>query len=197
MRYIPQLKIEYREKVIPLLKKELSLDNDFAVPRLEKVILNIGAGKSLENHEFLAKAADVLARISGQKPTLTLARKSISGFKIRRGLPIGLKVTLRGNRMYDFIQRLVQVALPRVRDFRGLDRSGFDGRGNYSIGFKEHSAFPEITAEESSEPISLEVVIVTTAKDNHSGELLLKALGFPFVEKVSVKKRETQGTIHF
>lgn len=189
MKYSPQLKIEYQNKIIPLLKQELKRENSFAVPRLEKVVLNLGAGKSLENKEFMPRAEEALAKISGQKPKVTLAKKSIAGFKIRTGLPIGLQVTLRGNRMYEFVQRLVQVTLPRVRDFRGLSLKGFDGHGNYTIGIKEHMAFPEISPEEGSESMSLEVVIVTTAKNNKEGELLLKAFGFPFRDKEEEKEK--------
>ncbi len=190
MNNLPQFKLDYQQKIIPLLKKELDLTNNLAVPRITRVVLNLGAGKSLEDKEFLGRAENILTCISGQKPVPTLARQSISGFKIRTGLPIGLKVTLRGDRMYDFLQRLVQVTLPRVRDFRGLNLKSFDGHGNYAIGFKEHGAFPEITAEEAADSVGLEVIIVTTAPDNHSGELLLKAFGFPFAEREETKKEE-------
>jgi large subunit ribosomal protein L5 len=178
---------EFQTKILPLLKKELKQENDFAVPRLEKVVVNVGLGKAIENPDLWKEAEGALSLITGQKPVRTLARKSISSFKIRNGLPIGLRTTLRGKRMYDFVHRLVNVTLPRVRDFRGLDLKSFDGKGNYTIGFKEYPAFPEINPDQVNEIFGLEVIVVTTAKNNREGELLLRLLGFPLKEKKSPK----------
>ncbi|MFC1651730.1 50S ribosomal protein L5 [Patescibacteria group bacterium] len=177
------LKEEYQKKIIPEFKKALGIKNDYAVPCLEKVIINIGASKAQDDSSFIEHASKSLARITGQKPIITLAKQSISGFKIREGSKVGLKVTLRGKRMYDFIQRLVNVTLPRVRDFRGLSPKSFDGKGNYTIGIKEHTAFPEISPDEVTETFGLEITIVSTAKNNKEGKMLLEMLGFPLKKK--------------
>ena len=177
------LQEEYQKKILPELKKRLGRKNDYAVPRLEKVVINLGASKAQEDSSFIDYASKSLARITGQRPVTTLARRSISGFKIRQGSKVGLKVTLRGKRMYDFVQRLVHATLPRVRDFRGLLNKGFDGKGNYTIGIKEHTAFPEIDPDEVTETFGLEVTVVTTVKNNKEGKILLKLLGFPLKEK--------------
>jgi len=177
------LQEEYQKKIIPKLRKRLGRENDYAVPRLEKVVVSVGAGKAQENPSFIEYASKSLARITGQKPVITLARKSISGFEIRKGSEVGLKVTLRGKRMYDFVQRLVQVTLPRVRDLRGLLGKGFDGKGNYTIGIKEHTAFPEIDPDEVTETFGLEVTVVTAARNDEEGRMLLEFLGFPLRKK--------------
>jgi len=177
------LQEQYKKEIVPKLKEDLGLKNDFEVPRIEKVVLNVGLGKSLKDSSFLETVESTLTRISGQKPVKTKAKKSISNFKIRDGMVIGIKVTIRGQRMYDFVQKLVNVTLPRVRDFRGLDPKKIDKEGNLNIGFKEHIAFPEIKADEIEKLHGLEVAVVTTAKDKKQGLALLKALGFPFIDK--------------
>lgn len=175
----PVLK-RYRETVVPALKERFEISNLNAVPRLEKVVLNVGLGKVQGDAKAIETAQLTLIRISGQKPVLTRARKSISAFKLREGTVIGAKVTLRGPRMLDFIGKLVNVTLPRVRDFQGLDPKGFGQSGNYTLGFKENLAFPEIKSDEVERLHGLEVTIVTTATTPEQGLALLTGLGFPF-----------------
>lgn len=170
---------KYKKEVIPALKEELGYKNNLAVPRLEKVIVGIGTGQGLREPRFTELTEETLKRITGQRPVKTSAKKSIAAFKIRQGMNVGLKVTLRGRRMYDFIDKLINVTLPRVRDFRGLSAKALDGSGNLTIGFKEHLAFPEIRSDEVERMHGLEVTIVTTAKDNQAGLALFKKLGFP------------------
>jgi large subunit ribosomal protein L5 len=174
------LLLRYRETVVPTLKERFGITNLNAVPRLEKVVLNIGLGKQQGDAKALETAQQTLTRISGQKPVLTKARKSISGFKLREGTVIGAKVTLRGQRMLDFLGKLVNVTLPRVRDFQGIDPKAFGQSGNYTLGFKENLAFPEIKSDEVERLHGLEVTIVTTAKNAEQGLALLSGLGFPF-----------------
>jgi len=167
------------QKLVPELKTKLGLGSVSAVPRILKVVLNIGAGKALIDPKLIDQAVADIALIAGQRPVVTKAKKAIAGFKIREGNPIGVMVTLRGNRMYDFLDKLIHVTLPRVRDFQGLPDTGFDGRGNYNMGLKEHIAFPEIVFENVDKVLSLQITIVTTAKDNESARLLLVSLGLP------------------
>ncbi|MEK7139543.1 MAG: 50S ribosomal protein L5 [Patescibacteria group bacterium] len=174
------LKERYQKKVIPALTKEFGYPNAMAVPKVAKVVLNIGAGKSLTDSKYLDTMTDTLRRIAGQQPIQTKAKKSIASFKIRAGLIVGLKVTLRGKRMWDFLNKLVGVTLPRVRDFRGISPNSFDGQGNYSLGIKEHIAFPEIRSDEVERLHGLEITIATTAQTNPEALFLLKSLGFPF-----------------
>ena len=174
------LKEHYSEKVIPELKQTLGVSSNMAVPKITKVTLNMGVGEVLNDKKILEKAAEDLGLISGQKPLITKVRKSVANFKIRDGMPIGCKVTLRGDRMYDFLQRLLGVAIPRERDFRGLSVDSFDGRGNYSIGIKEHIIFPEIDYDKVDKIRGMDISISTTAKDNNEGEVLLRAMNFPF-----------------
>lgn len=174
------LRKQYKSKIVPELKKKFGYKNDMAVPKLSKVVLNVGLGRGLKDSEYLESVKKILVRISGQQPVETKAKKSIASFKIREGMIVGVKVTLQGDRMYDFIEKLINVTLPRVRDFRGLDSNKFDGKGNYSIGFKEHVAFPEISPDEIEQVYGLEVNIATTAKDDEKGYELLKLIGFPF-----------------
>lgn len=178
-----RLQEQYLKKVIPVLRERFGYPNAMAVPRLEKVVLNIGLSASQKDPKFLESATATLGRITGQKPSPTVAKKSISNFKIRQGMTVGLKVTLRGGRMYDFVDKLINVTLPRVRDFRGLSPGALDQRGNLSIGFLESIAFPEVRPEEVERLHGLEVAVVTTAKNREEGLALLKALGFPFREK--------------
>lgn len=166
----------------PQLLASLGMSNLSTAPRLEKVVLNMGLGKSIQDPTYTDAAIEVLRRITGQQPVKTLAKKSISNFKIRKDMVVGVKVTLRGERMYAFIDRMINIALPRVRDFRGLPRDAFDGKGNYSIGFTEHIVFPEISSDEVEKIIGFEVNIVTTAQNNAEGMALLTILGFPFMK---------------
>ncbi len=170
----------YKTDIVPKLQKEFGYPNIHAVPTMRQVTLNIGLGKGLKDAKFLETAERTLRRISGQQPVKTKARKSISTFKIRQNMVVGMKVTLRGKRMWDFLEKLIKVSLPRVRDFRGVSPNAFDESGNYSLGFTEHIAFPEIPAEDVDVVHGLQATIGTTAKTAAEGRALLKHLGFPF-----------------
>ena len=174
------LRDHYRSSVVPELMKELKLNSNMAVPSITKVTLNMGVGEVLQDKKLLDQASVDMSLISGQKPLITKVRKSVASFKIRDGIPIGCKVTLRGDRMYDFLQRLIGVAIPRERDFRGLDTSSFDGRGNYSMGIKEHIIFPEIDYDKVDMIRGMDISISTSAANDKEGEMLLKAMKFPF-----------------
>jgi len=176
------LKEIYQKKVVPELKKEFGYKNNMQVPKLDKVVLNVGLGKGLKDASFIENVESTLTRITGQKPLKTKAKKSISNFKIRQGMTIGMKVTLRGQRMWDFVEKLIKTTLPRVRDFRGLDAKALDLHGNLNIGIKEHLAFPEIKADEIEKLHGLEIAVVTTAYSKAESKSLLLALGFPFKE---------------
>ena len=181
------LKEIYKKEIIPKLKEAFGYKNALQVPKIEKVVLNVGVGKGLKDKAFIENVTSTLTRISGQKPVETKAKKSISNFKIREGQVVGMKVTLRGQRMYDFLEKLINISLPRVRDFRGLSLKALDKDGNLNIGIKEHIAFPEIKADEIEKLHGLEIAIITTAKTKKEGEALLKAFGFPFKEKETKK----------
>ena len=174
------LKERYRKEVVPSLMKRFGYKNVMLVPRLEKVVLNIGLGEAIQNAKALEAGEADLAAISGQHPVTTRARRSIAAFKLRTGMPIGLKVTLRGQRMYDFFYKLVNTALPRMREFQGVSRNSFDGGGNYTLGIKEQLIFPEIDYDKIDKMRGLEVSIITTAKTNEEGMALLELLGMPF-----------------
>ncbi len=174
---------QYRKKIVPAMQKDFSIKNVMAVPKVEKVVINVGIGKMVKDDKFIEKAKKDLALLSGQKPVARQAKKSISGFKLRQGVDIGLVVTLRGKRMYDFIDRLIHVALPRSKDFRGIDKKNFDSNGNLNLGIKEHSIFPEITYESLKDIFGLEVTVVTSARNKDMGIALLKLMGFPIKEK--------------
>ena len=174
------LKKHYLEKVIPELKQVMGLSTDMGVPKITKVTLNMGVGEVLADKKILENALEDLTLISGQRPMITKVRKSVANFKIREGMPIGCKVTLRGDRMFEFLQRLLGIAIPRERDFRGLDVSSFDGQGNYSIGVKEHIIFPEIDYDKVDKIRGLDISITTSANSDQEGELLLRAMNFPF-----------------
>jgi large subunit ribosomal protein L5 len=178
--YVPRLKARFREEVVSRLQRELGLDNPMQVPRLDRVVLNMGVGDALKDGRMLEAAVDDLTTITGQKPVITKARKSIAGFKLREGMPIGAKVTLRGDRMWEFIDRLVAIAIPRIRDFRGLNPSAFDGRGNFTLGLTEQLIFPEIDYDKVVKVRGMDITVVTTAKNDEEGRALLVALGFPF-----------------
>ncbi len=177
---MPRLKDLYREHVVPTLQKELGYQNIMQVPRMEKIVVNVGLGEALQNARALDAAVQDITTITGQRPIVTRARKSIAVFKLREGNPIGAKVTLRGNRMWDFLDRLCSIALPRQRDFRGLSPDSFDGRGNYSLGLREQLIFPEIDYDSIDKIRGFEVTIVTTANTDEEGLQLLKHLGMPF-----------------
>jgi large subunit ribosomal protein L5 len=174
----------YKTEVVPKLKEEFGYKNVHAIPTIESITLNIGLGTGMKDSKYVETAERTLRRISGQKPVSTKAKKSISGFKIREGSIIGMKVTLHGNRMWDFLEKLIKVSLPRVRDFRGLSPKAFDGRGNYSIGLKEHTAFPEINSDEIELIHGLQVTIATSANDDKAGKALLTHLGLPLKKVV-------------
>ncbi|MGH7321928.1 MAG: 50S ribosomal protein L5 [Candidatus Rokuibacteriota bacterium] len=178
----PRLRERYRAVIIPALLQERGFGNRYEVPRLEKIVINMGLGEAKENVKVLDHAAADLQAISGQKPVVTKAKKSIANFKLRAGMPIGAKVTLRGARMYEFLDRLVNVALPRVRDFRGLSPKAFDGRGNYALGLKEQVIFPEIVYDRIDKVRGMDVIICTTARSDEDAKALLAHLGLPFRE---------------
>jgi large subunit ribosomal protein L5 len=178
--YTPRLKAHYLEKVRPALVEEFKYDNPMQVPGLEKIVLNMGVGEAAADRKKADWAARDLALIAGQRPVLTKARKSIATFKLRDGMPIGAKVTLRKARMYEFLDRLITIALPRVKDFRGLNPKSFDGRGNYALGIKEHIVFPEIDYDKVDAIWGMDVVVCTTAKSDDEARALLKQFNFPF-----------------
>ena len=175
-----QLKKYYKDKVVPELAKQLGFTNNMRVPKITKVVLNMGLGEAVADKKILDNATGDLESISGQKVVITKARKSIAGFKIRDGWPIGCKVTLRGERMYEFLERLVNIAIPRIRDFRGLSLKSFDGRGNFAMGVSEQIIFPEIEYDKIDKLRGLDITITTTARDDDEGRALLNALHFPF-----------------
>jgi large subunit ribosomal protein L5 len=175
-----RLKDFYKQHVVPTLKKELGYANIMQVPRLTKIVVNMGLGDAVQNAKLLENGVSELAQITGQKPIVTRAHKSIANFKLREGAAIGCVVTLRGEHMYEFFDRLVNIALPRVRDFRGVSENAFDGRGNYSLGIREHTIFPEINLDKVEQVKGFTVSIVTTAKTDAEGRALLRALGMPF-----------------
>lgn len=176
----PRLKRRYLDEVAPKLAKEFALENPMAVPRLEKISLNIGLGEAIQNIKLLDDAVEELAALAGQRPTITRAQKSIASFKLRAGMPIGCRVTLRGERMWEFLDRLISVALPRVRDFRGVPARSFDGRGNYTMGVREHTVFPEIDVNKVDKVKGMNITIVTTAGNDERARYLLQELGMPF-----------------
>jgi len=180
---IPRLKKLYKEQIIPQMRKEFGYKNDLAVPKIEKVVVNVGVGsKSLVNPKFIDEVKEGLMAICGQMPVKTHAKKSISGFKVKKGATVGLKVTLRKARMYDFLDKLINITLPRIRDFRGLDPKSFVD-GTYNIGIKEHTAFPEAKYESVEKIFGVQVTIVTTAKTAEEAKKLLTLFGFPFIQK--------------
>jgi len=178
--YVPRLKTHYAEKVRPAMAEQYSYQNPMQVPALDKIVLNMGIGEAVADRKKVDSAARDLAMISGQKPILTKARKSISTFKLRDGMPIGAKVTLRRARMFEFLDRLITIALPRVKDFRGLNPKSFDGRGNYSLGIKEHIVFPEIDYDKVESVWGMDVIICTTAQNDDEARALLGHFNFPF-----------------
>src|SRR5919204_6542247 len=178
--YVPRLLVRYREELLPRLMRDRGLGNAMQVPRVDKIVVNMGVGDAVRDARMLDAALDDLATITGQKPLVTKARKSIAGFKVREGMAIGAKVTLRGDRMWEFLDRLLSTALPRIRDFRGLEPNAFDGHGNYTIGVTEQLIFPEIDYDKVVKIRGMDITVVTTAKTDDEARALLRALGFPF-----------------
>ncbi len=178
--YVPRLKDKYREEVIPALMKEFGYKNTLQVPKIEKIIVNMGLGLAIQDQKVLDHAVEEIALITGQKPIVTRARKSIANFKLREGMRIGAKVTLRGDRMYEFLDRLLSIALPRVRDFRGTSPKALDGRGNYSLGIREQIIFPEINYDKIDRIKGMNITINTTARTDEEGKRLLDLMGMPF-----------------
>jgi len=188
----PRLQAQYEQKVRPALEKSSGRANRLAIPRLEKIVVNMGVGAAISEKKYLEEAVDALSTICGQKPVVTLGRKSIANFRLREGMAIGCKVTLRGRRMYEFLDRLISLALPRVRDFRGLNAAGFDGHGNYNLGLSEQMVFPELNPDKFTRTQGMNITIVTTAKTDAEGFELLQGLGMPFRSEQGAKAGSTQ-----
>lgn len=180
--YVPRLKQRYMEEVMAKLQKEFGIDNTMAIPRLEKISLNMGLGEAIQNIKILDDAVEEMAALAGQRPAVTRAQKSIAAFKLRAGMPIGCRVTLRGARMWEFLDRLITVALPRVRDFRGVPTKSFDGRGNYTLGIRDHSIFPEVDYNRLERSKGMNITITTTAGNDERAQFLLRELGMPFAK---------------
>ncbi|MEL6996699.1 MAG: 50S ribosomal protein L5 [Pseudomonadota bacterium] len=178
--YIPRLKTHYRETVRDAMKEEFSYKNDMMIPKLEKVVLNMGVGEAVGDSKKIKSAHDELMLIAAQKPVITKARKSIAGFKVREEMPLGVKVTMRGDRMYDFMDRLTTIAMPRIRDFRGVSGKSFDGNGNYAMGIREHIVFPEIDYDKVDQVRGMDIIICTTARTDAEAKALLKHFNMPF-----------------
>lgn len=177
---VPRLLEKYRKEIVPAMMEKFGIKNIWRVPKLEKIVINMGVGEAAHEVKIVEEAARDLALITGQKPVITKARKSIAGFKIRKGNPVGCKVTLRGTRMYEFLDRFISVAVPRIRDFRGFPRTSFDGQGNYSFGIEEQTIFPEVDLDKITRTQGMDITIVTTAPNDKEAEYLLELFGFPF-----------------
>ena len=182
MAYVPSLKTKYKEEIVPALQKEFGYKSVMQVPKLEKIVINQGVGQATADKKLIEIAQSELSLITGQKAVLTYSKKDISNFKLRKGMPIGVRVTLRKDRMYEFFDRLTAIALPKVRDFRGISDKSFDGKGNYSMGIKEQLIFPEIVYEKVEKIRGFDITFVTTAKTNEEAKALLQALGLPFAK---------------
>ena len=178
--YQPRLRNKYKDEIVPQLMKDFGFKNVMQVPKLERIVVNMGLGEAVQNAKLIESAAEELKAITGRKPVITRAKKSIASFKLREGMPIGVMVTLRGEQMYDFLDRLVSIALPRTRDFKGISPKAFDGRGNYTLGIREQIVFPEINYDKIDRIKGMNVTLVTTAETDEQGRALLKSLGMPF-----------------
>jgi large subunit ribosomal protein L5 len=188
--YVPRLQEKYVKEVLPALRESLGRQNPHALPRLEKIVVNMGVGDATQEKKHLDTAADAMTQITGQKPQITVARKAIAGFRLREGVPIGCKVTLRGRRMYEFMDRLISLALPRVRDFRGVNRKAFDGQGNYSLGLAEQLVFPELNPDKFTRPQGMNVTfVIANATDGESREFL-ERMGMPFQSEEKPEKKK-------
>jgi large subunit ribosomal protein L5 len=183
MSYSPRLRKQYKENIIPALTEQFGYKTVMRVPKLEKIVISQGLGDAVADKKVVDSAIQDLSRIAGQKAISTSSKKDISNFKLRKGMPIGTKVTLRGDKMYDFLDRFISVALPRTRDFHGVNPKGFDGRGNFNYGVKEHIIFPEIDIDKVSKILGMDITFVTSAESDEEGKALLDAFGFPFVKK--------------
>ena len=179
-KYTPRLRTQFRDTIRAALKEEFGYKNDMQIPRLDKIVLNMGVGEAVKDTKKVKQAAEELSLIAGQKAVVTHAKKSIAGFRVREEMPLGTKVTLRGDRMYEFLDRLINIAMPRVRDFRGVKPTSFDGRGNYALGLKEHIVFPEINFDKVDEVLGMDIIICTTAKTDAEAKSLLKHFNMPF-----------------
>jgi large subunit ribosomal protein L5 len=179
--YTPRLKADFKARIRPALKEEFAYKNDMQIPRLDKIVLNMGVGEAVKDTKKVKAASEQLTLIAGQKAVITHAKKSIAGFRVREEMPLGCKVTLRGDRMYEFLDRLVNIALPRVRDFRGVKANSFDGRGNYAMGLKEQIVFPEIDFDTIDDVLGMDIIICTTAKTDAEAKALLKHFNLPFM----------------
>ncbi len=179
----PRLKDMYSAEIIPALTEKFGYKTVMRVPKLKKIVLSQGMGEAVADKKLIDNAAEELSKIAGQKAIITLSKKDISNFKLRKGMPIGTKVTLRGNKMYEFLDRLIAVSLPRTRDFRGISPKGFDGRGNFNLGVKEHIIFPEIDIDKTNRILGMDITFVTSADTDEEGNALLDAFGFPFIKK--------------
>lgn len=179
--YVPRLKALYLSKIRAALKEEFGFRNEMQIPKLEKIVLNMGVGEAVKDTKKVKQAAEELTLIAGQKAVVTKAKKSIAGFRVREEMPLGCKVTLRGDRMYEFLDRLINVAMPRIRDFRGVKGTSFDGRGNYAMGLKEHIVFPEIDFDKVDEVLGMDIIICTTATKDAEAKALLKHFNMPFI----------------
>jgi large subunit ribosomal protein L5 len=183
MSYSPRLKEQYRAEIIPALTEKFGYKTVMRVPKLQKIVISQGLGDAVADKKIIDNAVQDVSRIAGQKAVSTISKKDVSNFKLRKGMPIGTKVTLRGDKMYDFLDRFISIALPRTRDFRGINPKGFDGRGNFNLGVKEHIIFPEIDIEKVSKMMGMDITFVTSAESDEEGRALLDAFGFPFVKK--------------
>jgi large subunit ribosomal protein L5 len=183
MSYTPRLQEKYKAEIIPALTDKFGYKSVMQVPKLTKIVLSQGLGEAVADKKIVDSAVEDLSRIAGQRAIATISKKDVSNFKLRKGMPIGTKVTLRGDKMYDFLDRLLSIALPRTRDFRGVNAKGFDGRGNYNMGVKEHIIFPEIDIDKVNRILGMDITFVTTADSDEEGKALLDAFGFPFVKK--------------
>jgi len=183
MSYSPRLKKQYKEEIIPALTEKFGYKTVMRVPRLQKIVISQGLGDAVADKKVIDHAIADVSRIAGQKAVATMSKKDVSNFKLRKGMPIGTKVTLRGDKMYDFLDRLISVSLPRTRDFRGINAKGFDGRGNFNLGVKEHIIFPEIDIDKVNKILGMDITFVTSAESDEEGKALLDAFGFPFIKK--------------
>jgi len=183
MSYSPRLKDQYKAEIIPALTEKFGYKTTMRVPKLQKIIISQGLGDAVADKKIIDNALADVSRIAGQKAVATISKKDVSNFKLRKGMPIGTKVTLRGDKMYDFLDRFISIALPRTRDFRGINPKGFDGRGNFNLGVKEHIIFPEIDIDKVSKILGMDITFVTSAESDEEGKALLDAFGFPFIKK--------------
>ncbi|MFA5574509.1 MAG: 50S ribosomal protein L5 [Brumimicrobium sp.] len=182
MSYIPRLRKQYKEEIVPSLQKQFGHKSVMRVPKIEKIVISQGLGQAVADKKIIDSALEDIAIITGQKAIATLSKKDVSNFKLRKGMPVGTKVTLRGDKMYEFLDRLISIALPRTRDFRGVSAKGFDGRGNFNMGVKEHIIFPEIDIDKVNKILGMDITFVTTTESDEEAKALLDAFGFPFTK---------------